>query len=238
MAEEKLNLFQKLAKIRKIAEVVAKDRSGYNYTYAGIDSILAKVTTGMKQQGVSLVPSIVAGTLEVNPHEYIKTKTDKKTKEVFDSKEMEYVVHADMNFRWVNDEKPSEYIDVPWVLTGSQEDPSQALGSALTYCSRYFLLQYFSIATPDQDVDVYRSKQKEAEEAENKAIVDEIIKEIDELSKDYVANAPDMEAAKESILTLTSKYVKGGNYKKIDNPNLAAKLLKEFKDTFIAKESN
>lgn len=216
---------------------MVKDKAGYNYTYVGIDSILARVSTGMKQQGLSLIPSIIPGTLRVEPHEFIKTKTDKNTKEVYDSKEMEMVVSADMNFRWVNDDNPEEYIDVPWVITGSQEDPSQALGSALTYCSRYFMLNYFQIAQPDNDVDRYRSKQREAEEAENKAIVEEIIKTIDEMSKDYVANASDMEAAKKALLEVTSKYVKGGNYRKIDNPNLAAKLLQEFKDTFLTKEN-
>jgi hypothetical protein len=235
MSEESLNIYQKLAKIRKLVEVIAKDKAGFNYTYVGIDTILARISVGMRQNKLSLIPSIVPGTLRVVPHEFIKSKVDKKTKEIFDSKEMETVVYADMNFRWVNDDNPSEFIDIPWVLTGSQEDPSQALGSALTYCSRYFLLQYFQIATPDNDPDQFRSKQREAEAAENKAILDEIIRSVDEMSKDYVANAIDMEAAKEAILALTSKYVKGGNYKKIDNPNLAAKLLQEMKDTFMTK---
>ena len=52
MAEEKLNLIQKLAKIRSIADVVSKDKKGYNYTYADITSILAKITAGMKKYGV------------------------------------------------------------------------------------------------------------------------------------------------------------------------------------------
>lgn len=63
---EQLNLIQKLAKIRAISEVAAKDKRGFNYSYTDITSILAKVTTGMKQQKVSLIPQIVQGTMEVS----------------------------------------------------------------------------------------------------------------------------------------------------------------------------
>jgi hypothetical protein len=139
--------------------------------------------------------------------------------------------------RWVDNENPESYIDVPWVVTGCQEDPSQALGSALTYCERQFLQAFFHIATVDNDVDTYRSKQKEAEAAENRAIVEEIIKEIDSISKEYVANSSDMDAAKAQLLEVTSKYVKGGNYNKIDNASLAAKLLQECQEKFIVKEN-
>lgn len=225
------NLYQKLANIRKLAEVLQRDRSGYGYTYVGIDSILAKVTTGMKKYKVSLVPRIVPETFRVEPFEYVKTKYDKATKSIIDSKEMEMVVHADMVFKWVNDENPEEYIEVPWVLAGSQVDPSQAVGSALTYCSRYFLLQFFQIAQPEDDPDNYRSKQREAEEAENRALTEEILKEVDNKAKEFVANAGDPDKAKEALLEITSKYVKGGNYKKIDNPQLASKLLTELDAT-------
>ena len=54
MADEKLNLYQKLAKIRKIVDVVSKQKSGFKYTYADINEILAKVKGGMERYGVSL----------------------------------------------------------------------------------------------------------------------------------------------------------------------------------------
>ena len=49
---ETLNLMQKLAKIRAISDVVAKEKRGYNYSYADITSILAKITAGMKEADV------------------------------------------------------------------------------------------------------------------------------------------------------------------------------------------
>ena len=44
-----LNLYQKLAKIRKMTEVIQKNKRGYNYKYTSIDEILARVTAGHGQ---------------------------------------------------------------------------------------------------------------------------------------------------------------------------------------------
>ena len=233
---ETLNIYQKLAKVGKMVDVIKKEKSGFNYKYTDITEILARVKTGMEKYGLSLIPTIVPDTMTCEPVTFVKTKVARNTKQPYDETKVEMVVKADTIMEWINNDNPSEKVVVNWVVTGCQEDPSQALGSALTYCERQFLQSFFHIATTENDVDTYRSKQKAAEAAENKAILDEIIKTIDELSKDYVANAEDMETAREAIFSLTSKYVKGGNYKKIDNANLAAKLLQEFKDTFLIKE--
>ena len=47
--QEKLNLVQKLAKIRSMSDAVAKSKRGYNYSYEDITEILANVTAGMKR---------------------------------------------------------------------------------------------------------------------------------------------------------------------------------------------
>lgn len=57
MAEE-LNLQQKLAKIRKMTEVIQKNKKGFNYRYTSIDEILARVTAGMNKYNVSLYPNV------------------------------------------------------------------------------------------------------------------------------------------------------------------------------------
>ena len=67
MAEEVLNLQQKLSKIRKMTEVIQKNRKGFNYKYTSIDEILARVTAGMNKYNVSLIPSIVPGSESVEP---------------------------------------------------------------------------------------------------------------------------------------------------------------------------
>lgn len=232
MAEEQLNLIQKLAKIRAISDVVSKEKRGYNYSYADITSILAKITTGMKKYGVSLIPQIVPGTANVEQNVVTNTKFD-KTGKAYDNTVTEMLVSADMVFKWVNDENPDECIEVPWFVTGSQSDPSQALGSGLTYCTRYFLCNYFQIAQADSDVDAYRSKQKEAEASEDKAIAEEIVAKFDGMLKTYLADNPEKS---DEVKKFISKYAKNANYFAIKEPNLAAKLLNDFQTTYMKGE--
>lgn len=222
---EQLNLVQKLAKIRAISDVVSKEKRGYNYTYADITTILANITAGMKKYGVSLIPSVVPGTAEVSQNVVTNTKFD-KTGKAYDSTATEMLVKAEMVFKWVNDENPEEFIEVPWLVTGSQTDPSQAFGSGLTYCTRYFLCNYFQIAQSDSDVDTYRSKQKAAEESEDKAIAEEIINGFDTLVKRFLADNSDKV---DEVKKFISKYAKNANYLAIKEPMLASKLLADFK---------
>jgi hypothetical protein len=41
---EAMNIYQKLAKVRKQVEVVQKNKSGYGYKYVTDDELLAKIT--------------------------------------------------------------------------------------------------------------------------------------------------------------------------------------------------
>lgn len=226
--EVKLNLVQKLAKIREMSDAVARSKSGYGYKYADITEILAKVTTGMKKYHVSLIPEIVPGTFVV---ESIRNEKTKKAKDgtPFVEVSTEAQVNAQMLFKWINDDDINEMIIVPWHLVGAQSDPSQAMGSALTYCTRYFLIEYFQIATPENDVDAYRSKQKEAEEQEEKALVEALVGEIDTAVRTYLENNSDKG---DEVKDFIGRYVKGSNYTKIKDSNTASKLLTEFKAAF------
>lgn len=226
---EKLNLIQKLAKIRSISDVVSKEKRGYNYSYADITTILANITAGMKKYGVSLIPAIVPGSSEVIKNIVTNTKFD-KTGKPYDNTTTEMLVTADMVFKWVNDEAPDDVIEVPWFVTGSQADPSQALGSGLTYCTRYFLCNYFQIAQSDSDVDTYRSKQKAAEASEEKAIAEGIIERFDIILKQFLADNP---TKTDEVKKFISKFAKNANYLAIKEPQLAAKLLEDFQNTYL-----
>lgn len=230
---QSLNLYQRLAKIRAIADAVRKSKSGHNYTYADISDILAKITAGMQKYGVSLIPSITPGTTEINQVVSVNTKFDKAGNS-YDKTTTEMLVKADMKFVWVNDDNPSETVEVPWSLTGSQSDPSQAFGSGLTYCTRYFLTNYFQMAQLNTDVDTYRSKQKEAEESEDKAIAKGIVDNIYKIVQEYIGND---DAKRKDVVNFMKKYVKDSNYLKITDPTLAAKVLEDFTKTYIDKEN-
>lgn len=233
MAEtESLNLVQKLAKIRAMSDVVSKEKSGYNYKYADITTILANITSGMKKYRVSLVPSVVPETACVEQNVVSNTKFD-KTGKPYEQKVTEMLVKADMLFTWINDDNPEDKIEVPWFVTGSQTDPSQAFGSGLTYCTRYFLTNYFQIAQADNDVDSYRSKQKAAEVSEDRAVAEEIIEKFDILLKKYLTDKPD---DTEQVKKFLSRYAKSANYFSIKEPALAAKLVEDFKNTYLKGE--
>lgn len=229
MAEEKLNIYQKLAKVRRVVEVVQKNKSGYGYKYVSDDELLAKITGTMDKYGLSLVPAIVSDSFNVTPYTYVKSKKG------IDETVNEILVNADMVFRWVNNDDPDEFINIPWALVGQQADASQAFGSGLTYSYRYFLLKYFGVATPEDDPDNWRSKQKAAESEEDKAIAAQIIGNFDMKVRDYLASHKDKSA---EVKELVTKYVKSGDYFKITESALAMKLESDFMSKFGEKNEN
>lgn len=228
MAEENLNIYQKLAKIRKQVEVIQKNKSGYGYKYVSEDEILSKISVFMDKYGISLIPSIVGGTTKVEPYTYKKTKSTTKG-EIYEEINNEILVSADMVWSWVNNENPEERVPVGWGLVGQQGDASQAFGSGLTYSSRYFMLKYFNVATPDSDPDNFRGKQRAAELAEDRMIAEQIIGSVDEVIKSFLSENP---GKADEVKKFVSKYVKGGNYFAITESVLASKLLSDFKTTF------
>ena len=232
MAKQDLNIYQKLAKIRKQVEVIQKNKSGYGYKYVSEDEILARISAFMDKYSLSLIPSITAGTCTVEPYQYKKTKST-KTGEFYEESVNEVLVSSDMVFTWVNNDDPDERVMVPWILVGHQSDGSQSFGSGLSYSVRYFLLKFFNVATPDDDPDKWRSKQKAAGAAEDKMIAEQIIQRVDEAVKKYLADNPKMA---EKVKEFAAKYVKGGNYFAITESVLASKLLSDFKETFQIKE--
>ena len=224
---ETLNLYQKLAKIRKPVEVMQRNKSGFGYKYVTDTELLAKISGLMDKYGVSLVPSVVPNSTKVEPYSYEKIKGGKT--EIIN----EILVHGDMKYTWVNNDNPNEQIVVDWVMVGHQGDGSQGFGSALTYSMRYFLLKYFGVATPDDDPDSWRSKQKEAAMLEEKTIAEGIINEVHNIVTNYLSSN---EEKRPEVKKLVSKYVKGGDYFKIKEPVLANKLLDDINNFINTKE--
>lgn len=227
MAEE-LNIYQKLAKIRKQVEVMKKDTKAYGYNYVKEEDILAKITAFMEKYDLSLIPAIVPGSTVVAPYNAKKTKITKEG-EIYEENVNEVLVSADTTWTWVNNVNPDERIVVPWTMVGQQADASQSFGSGLTYSSRYFLLKYFNVSTSNDDPDNWRSKQKEAEMAEDRVIAEGIIASFDELIKKYLSEHPDKS---EDVKKYVTRYVKSGNYFAIKESALAAKLLEGFRENF------
>lgn len=229
---ENLNIYQRLAKIRKQVEVIQRNKSGYGYKYVSEDKILAKISGFMDKYNLSLIPCVVHSSSVISPYNTKKTKATNKG-DIYEENVNEVLVSADMIFRWVNNDNPEEFIEVPWILVGHQTDGSQSFGSGLSYAMRYFLLKFFNIATPDDDPDKWRSEQKAAGVAEDKMIAEEIIQNVDAAIKEFLTANP---GKAEDVKKLVAKYVKGGNYFAITESVVASKLLNDFKETFNVKE--
>ena len=229
MAESpQLNIYQKLAMIRDIADAAVKDKKGYNYTYADLTQILSKVKAGMKKYNMLLLTPMVPGTASIEKVEYRNTKTN-KAGELYEQVSTEMLFRTDVVYTWVDCDKPEDKIEVPWFLVASMPDPSQSLGSACSYGMRQFLTSYFQIPQVE-DVDAYRSKQREAENAEYIELAKQLIAQVDLQIKMYLA---DHQEDRDKVGAFVKKYIKSGDYWKIKESELAGKLLRDFTKTFM-----
>ena len=230
---ESLNLYKKIAEIRKLVEVIRKNKKGFNYSYVTEDEILAKVSAGMSKHNLLLMPTISPGTMSVTPIHYTKLKKAKNGDYVPEDVN-EVLVKADFIFTWINCDNPDEQLSVSWSLVGQQSDAAQAFGSALTYANRYFMLKFFQIATPEDDPDNWLAKKKEAETEAEYAVTKSIIDKINEFVHSYLDANSNGEEYRQKVAAIVKKYVKGKNNKPsvdyindLKDYNKAVKLLEE-----------
>lgn len=225
------SIYTKIANIRKMVETLQKNKAGYGYKYVSEDEILAKVTAGLEKYKLDCYPKIVPGTTSVVPYTAKKNKI-LKDGSVLEDTINEIIVSSEINFEWVNLEDPSETLVVPWILVGQQSDASQAFGSGLTYCTRYFFLKFFKSATLESDPDQWRSKQKEAFDIENRVVAAEIIKTVDTICQSNVndENRQGLADVIKGIVKVNGKA--SANYSKVEDPEIARRLLEEIKKYF------
>lgn len=137
-----MNLWEKIVTLRSHIDVLKKDADGYGYKYVTGNQILAKIKDDMNNLKLILQPSTKSG--EWTTHHYVTNKG----KDAID-----FVVHGQASYTWINAENPEEREHVEFAYYGQQGDISQAFGSALTYSERYFLLKYFGLPTDEDDPD-------------------------------------------------------------------------------------
>lgn len=128
-----MNIYQKLVEVRKSIDGFSKDATGYGYKYVSGTQVLQTIKSKMDELGIVLETHMIGVTIG--------------------NSGKGYVISSPAKMIWVNSEKPEDKIIIDWFITGEQKDPSQALGSALTYSERYFLLKFFGIPTDEDDPD-------------------------------------------------------------------------------------
>ena len=142
---DKLNLHQKLVEIRKNITGFSKDTKGFGYDYVSGSQVLRAIKDKMNELGVLLIPNIDYSTMNWQTYNYITSKGEEKT---------DFIVTMKMTYTWVNAEFPDDRIICNWVCMGQQaDDISKAVGTAMTYNERYFLLKFLGLPTDEDDAD-------------------------------------------------------------------------------------
>ena len=232
MSEKKAeSIFIKISKIREMVEALYKNKNGYGYKYVSEDEILAKVTAGLKKFNIDVYPRMVPGTTEVIPYTTTKIKVLKDGTKYEDIVN-DIIVKSEMEFEWINLDNPDDKYVVPWNVVGQQADASQAFGSGLTYCMRYFFLKFFKSSTLESDPDVWRSKQQEAMNAEDKEIAQAILAQVDEICRNNTNEENKAELMK-VIKGIVKKNGKASaDYMSVTDPEIASKVLEAVKKLF------
>ncbi len=235
---EEMNIFEKLAKIRKIVEILQKTEDGYGYKYVPEEEILNRIIIALDEYHMDYFPSTIRGSLVCVPVDYSKTKViNKSTGLTATETAHEYLMHGDMVYKWVNIDNPSETYDADWMFVGSQADASQAFGSALTYSNRYFLLKFFKASTSNDDPDAWKAKQEANKKEQDALAAKDIIKEIDKFLK-AIKTSDNEEAIIETVKSIVKVSGKpSANYALVTDPIIAASLLKKLKDNFDKKDN-
>ena len=225
---------QKLAEIRKMVPAVQKSKKGFGYTYVPLEELQAKVTAAMNKFNVNLYPSVVPGSAKITPYEYIKKKATKDG-QMLEETVHEFLYTADTLWRWVNNDNPVEFVEVPWFASANMSDASQTVNSANTYQARGFISSFLQLAMTETDPEDYRSKQKATEEAEDKLIAAQIVETIHQYVVAYIAIHPEDSERVSGIVKKHNK-VKGKgneNYFNITNSSVATNLLTELRSSCL-----
>ena len=142
---DKLNIQQKLVEVRKAIHGFNKDTKGFGFDYVSGSQILRAIKGKMDELGVLLIPRVDYDTLHWEKHEYTTKKGEKK---------LDFIITMKMKYTWVNAEDPEDKIEIDWVCIGQQtDDIAKAVGTAMTYNERYFLLKFLGLPTDEDDAD-------------------------------------------------------------------------------------
>lgn len=204
---EKLNIQQKLVEIKKSIKGFNKDTKGFGFDYVSGSQILRATKDKMDELGVLLVPNVDYSTLHWEKHEYTTKKGEQK---------LDFIITMKMTYTWVNAENPKDTIEIDWVCIGQQtDDIAKAVGTAMTYNERYFLLKFLGLPTDEDDAD--KKEPSQTVKANNSNYSYKLSdNQINRLYTIASKNGFDIEAVKNKILAKYNKDVKSLNKQEYD----------------------
>lgn len=171
---EKLNLFQKIADVKKHIDGFTKDTEGYKYKYVSGSQVLHSIRAKMEEHNLLFIPKIESAT-----HEHIEVLVKGQMKP-------NILVSVNLTYTWIDADNPTDQFEIPFYAIGHQDDASKALGTALTYSERYLLMKQFNIPTDEDDADAKQKKQQYAPKAtaQDIGLLKKAIKELVQYSKE------------------------------------------------------
>lgn len=155
--EKKLNVYQKLAEVRKKVPYLQKGQRSNQYSYVGSSDVLTALNKEINKVGLLLKPEIISSKVTDNHEE--RWFQDKVKQEAIPTDRITYFTELEMLMTWINIEEPSEQIQCRWYAQGVDIAGEKGVGKALTYGEKYFMLKFFNIATDNDDPDKFQKEQ-------------------------------------------------------------------------------
>lgn len=134
-----MSIYEKILAIRKDVRYLQKNTAGFNCKYTPSSVLIGKIRPRMDELNVLLVPEILDIKSEV-----VQNKNER-------------IVTLDMKFSWINGDKPEEKLVCMWKSLGQNQN-EKGFGCAVTYGTRYFLLDFFNIPNDHADPDYFESE--------------------------------------------------------------------------------
>ncbi|WP_255258492.1 ERF family protein [Bacillus wiedmannii] len=146
-----MNIYQKLVEVRREVEYLQKKESGQQYSYVSSSQVLAALREKLNELNMLLIPKIINKNVREDTVSYEQNGRPKNT--------TTYFTELDLEYTWVNADKPDETIVCPWYEQGVDIAGEKGVGKALTYAEKYFMLKFFNIPTDKDDPDAFQQKQ-------------------------------------------------------------------------------
>lgn len=143
-----MNLYQRINEAKHSMEGFVKDTKGYQYSYVSGSQVLHKLNPELHKNGINI-------TFKTSEPNFQQVKVVVKGKE-----KVEFLVSLNVHYTITNVEKPEEQIESTIFAIGQQDDPSKALGTALTYSERYFLMKFFGLPTDEDDAEAKQKREQ------------------------------------------------------------------------------
>lgn len=140
---EKLTLIQKLFELKKKSIVLLKDEQAFNYKYADLAQIQAKIAPYLEELKLLIIHATQSGSVVTTIYDVESDACISSSIEIWS---IETTREWDDNKR----NKEGEIYQTIHNKEVQQQDP-QAVGSIITYYRRYNLLQLLDLKTQDND---------------------------------------------------------------------------------------